>query len=203
MARKLVVKFSGGKLSPSMRRRKAEGACLSAAILMLILIGCAVPVRVRPATDTVLRAGVPVNQGLVYGRIVVRGWSPTVQGDYGTSVEFRNRTTGQTYIHRLNALGDFHWLLVPGNYEVTGISSGLEGVSQRAKDRGIYFSVPARAITYLGDLFVQLPSLYSNGTVNLFDDFSTATRHLYRGYPSIPRTASPAKLLFTIPGSNK
>ena len=176
---------------------------LSAALLPLILASCTTPVRIHPASEASLQRGLSVSQGLAYGRIVVRGWSPTVQGEYGTSVEFRNRTTGQTFTHRLNALGDFHWLLSAGSYEVTDVWAGSEGVSQQAKDRGIYFKVSAGGAAYLGDLFVQLPTLYANGTVNVLDDFMTATRHLRRRYPLLNLARAPARRLFTIPTSRR
>jgi len=136
---------------------------------------------------------------LAYGRIVVRGWSSTVRADYATSVEFRNRTTGQTFTHRLNRSGKFHWLLYAGGYEITDVWSGFERVSQKAKDRGIHFHVPAGGAAYLGDLFVQLPSLYAKGTVKLFDDYAAATSYLRDRYPTLSLAEAPAKQLFSIP----
>lgn len=186
-----------------MLKSRTRANWLCAAAFIMTLVGCAPAVRVHPVSDASLKHGLSVNQGLVYGRLVVRGWSPTVQGDEGTSVEFRNRTTGQTFTHRLNALGEFHWLLVTGSYELTEIWSGLEGVSQQAKDRGIYFNVPAGGAAYLGDLFVQLPSLYANGSVDILDDFTTATRYLRRRYPSLKLAEAPAKQLFTNPTTRK
>lgn len=166
-------------------------------------VGCAPPFRVYQASDTYLKQGIPPKMGLAYGRIVVRGWSATARADYATSVEFRNRITGYTFTHRLSSTGEFHWVLHAGSYEITDVWSGFERVSQQAKDHGIYFYVPAGHATYLGDLFIQLPSPHANGAVELFDDFDAATRHLQYRYPSLKLEESPGKQLFSTLNSRK
>ena len=176
---------------------------LSTVLLTMIVGGCSPPVHIHQVSDVSLKHGLPTNKGLAYGRIVVRGWSSTVRADYATSVEFRNRSTGQTFTHRLHGSGEFHWLLHAGNYEITDVWSGFERVSQRAKDQGIHFQVSAGQAAYLGDLFVQLPSLYSNGAVNVFDDFPAATSYLHDRYPSLNMAEAPAKRLFSTPSSRK
>lgn len=176
---------------------------VSAVLITTILAGCAPPLHIHQASDASVKQGVPLNKGLAYGRIVVRGWSSTVRADYATSVEFRNRATGQAFTHRLNGSGEFHWLLYAGGYEITDIWSGFERVSQQAKDHGIHFHVPAGGVAYLGELFVQLPSLYSKGTVKLLDDYAMATRYLRRRFPSLKLEEAPAKHLFSIPRARK
>lgn len=177
--------------------RTAPKSWLSASCVTIILLGCAPPFRVHQASDAYLKQGLPLNMGLAYGRIVVRGWRANATADYTTSVEFRSRTSGQTFTHRLNATGEFHWVLRTGGYEITDVLSGLQRVSREGQSRGIYFDIPPGRAVYLGELYVQLPSEHAQGRVHLVDDFNAATNYLRHRYPSLRLEVPPQKQLFS------
>jgi len=118
----------------------------------------------------------------------------SARGDYATSVEFRSRTNGQDFTHRLRPSGKFHWVLRAGSYEITDLWSGFERVSHQGE--GIRFQVPAGRAAYLGELYVQLPSVHAKGRVSLLDDFDNATNYLRYRYPSLKLEEAPEKRLF-------
>lgn len=179
-----------------MLNRTTAAKWLSSAYLILVLVACAPPFRVYQASDAYLKRGVPLNMGFAYGRIVVRGWSATARSDYTTSVEFRNRVSGQAFTHRLTSSGEFHWVLLAGRYEITDVWSGFERVSQEGRGQGIYFDIPAGRAVYLGELYIEMPSTHGRGAVSLFDNYDAATHYLRHRYPSLKLETAPEKRLF-------
>jgi hypothetical protein len=133
-------------------------AALIAILVGLLTLGCTTTTTVLPASEAALRDGIPADAGLVFGRIRLEGWRKPILGESRTLVEFRNDKTGQRVTHTLEKSGEFFVLLPIGDYTITGVWSGFQGVEGKT-DRGpIAFAIPPGRALYLGALLIRLPS---------------------------------------------
>ncbi len=178
----------------------AASTALKVTVLMgvlmgLLTVGCTKTISLLAADKALLRAGIPADAGLVFGRIRLEGGVRPVLDKSRALVEFRNERTGERLVHTLGADGDFYLLLRRGDYALTAIWSGFSGVEAKAGSESVGFSVPSGRALYLGTLLIRLPSAGDAGGADLIDEYASATRRLAARYPALRVEDPPLKWL--------
>ena len=173
-----------------------EVAALIAILVGLLALGCSATTSILPASEAVLRDGIPADAGLVFGRIRLEGGrKPLLEGSE-TRVELRNDKTGQQLTYTLEKTGDFFLLLPTGDYTITAVWSGFQGAEAKT-DRGpIAFAVPPGRALYLGTLLIRLPTANQEGEVALLDEFAAASQRLTARFPTLRLDHPPLKWFF-------
>jgi hypothetical protein len=151
----------------------------------LLTPGCTTTTTALPADDALLRDGIPADSGLVFGRIRLEGGRKPVMEGTRILVEFRNDKTRHRVSHTLENTGEFFLLLPIGDYTITGVWSGAQGIEAKTGRGPMAFAVPPGRAMYLGTLIFRLPSANREGEAVVLDESEVATQRLKARFPTL------------------
>jgi len=190
------------KESALTERRSYVKAFLGVPLLMLaaILLGCNPTSHVPPVSEELLRAEMPSDAGLAFGRIQLEGWPKTILAPGQVHAVLRYEPTQQLLTHTLDPSGEFFWTLPAGSYQLTAVWSGFRHVGTPVEGDivgGRFAVLPGKAV-YVGALVMQAPTPTRKGELAVLDEFEAATQSLHARYPTLSEHVLPVKgLMFT------